>query len=94
VSALLDDLGDAEDAGERAVLLADAFRSLSELLLLVHGQWLGSGKWLLRRLRAWDRPVADRLVGAVATGDVPGFVQLADELLMPLGGRLQAGLVR
>lgn len=94
VSALLDDLHDAVDAGERALLLADAFTALSELLLLTHGQWLGSGKWLLRRLRAWDRAVADRLSGALVSGDRKGFIELADDLLTPLGGRLQAGFVR
>jgi hypothetical protein len=94
VSALLDDVSDAKDAGERCILLADAFTSLAELLLLAHGCWLGSGKWLMRRLREWDEGVAQRLSTALVTGDVPSFVQHADELLVPLGGRLQAGLVR
>jgi hypothetical protein len=94
VSALLDDLDDSEDPSERAVLLAGAFVALSELLLLAHGQWLGSGKWLLRRLRAWDRPVADRLSSAFASGDREEFLALADDLLAAMGGRLQAGVVR
>ncbi|RHA42295.1 hypothetical protein D1825_07525 [Cellulomonas rhizosphaerae] len=94
VSALLDDLTDAEDPGERALLLAEAFRALSELLLVAHGCWLGSGKWLLRRLRAWDGSVADRLTEAFVAGHAVAFVRMADELLAPLGGRLQAGMVR
>ena len=94
VSALLDDVSDALDPGERCLLLADAFRSLAELLLLAHGCWLGSGKWLLRRLREWDADVADVLSSAFANGDVGSFVWHADDLLAPLGGRLQAGMVR
>lgn len=94
VSALLDDVSDAQDAGERCILLADAFRSLAELVLLAHGCWLGSGKWLMRRLREWDAGVAQHLSAALVAGDVASFVQHADELLAPLGGRLQAGMVR
>lgn len=94
VSALLDDLVDSDDAGERALLLAGAFTALSELVLLTDRQWLGSGTWLLRRLRAWDGAVADRLSDAFASGDRDGFLGLADDLLAPLGGRLQAGMVR
>jgi hypothetical protein len=94
VSALLDDLADADDPGERALLLADAFTGLSELLLLTQRQWLGSGKWLLRRLRTWEPAVADQLIGAFASGDRALFLQVADDLLAPLGGRLQAGVIR
>ncbi|MBO0926283.1 nucleotidyltransferase domain-containing protein [Cellulomonas sp. zg-ZUI199] len=94
VSALLDDLADADDPGERALLLADAFTALSELLLLTQRQWLGSGKWLLRRLRTGAPAVADRLIGAFASGERSLFLQVADDLLAPLGGRLQAGIVR
>lgn len=94
VSALLDDVGDAQDPVERAVLLADAFQGLAELLLLAHGRWLGFGKWLVRRFREWDDDVATRLGNALAAGDVTTFVAEADALLAPLGGRLQAGMVR
>jgi hypothetical protein len=74
--------------------LADAFNALSELLLLTQRQWLGSGKRLVRRLRAGDPAVADRLIGAFASGDRAHFLQMADDLLAPLGGRLQAGIIR
>lgn len=94
VSGTLDDLADARDPLERAVLLAEAFHGLAELLLLAHGQWLGHGKWLVRRLREWDTEVADTLGGAVVAGDVASFVTEADTLLAPLAGRLQAGMIR
>ncbi|WP_187291329.1 nucleotidyltransferase domain-containing protein [Cellulomonas flavigena] len=94
VSGTLDDLADARDPLERAVLLAEAFHGLAELLLLAHGQWLGHGKWLVRRLRECDAEAADSLGRAVVAGDVGSFVTEADTLLAPLGGRLQAGMVR
>lgn len=94
VSALLDDLADSIEPDERILVLAEAYRALVELLLLAHGRWLGSGKWLVRRLREWDVVVAGRLGEALATGDVDAFVSCADELMTPLGGRLQAGMVR
>ncbi|MBD7919298.1 nucleotidyltransferase domain-containing protein [Cellulomonas sp. Sa3CUA2] len=94
VSGLLDDLADAADPGERAVLLAGAYTALAELLLLAHGRWLGHGKWLLRHLRAWDVRAADALTDAFVAADVAAFVRVADDRLAPLGGRLQAGMVR
>lgn len=94
VSTTLDDLADARDSLERAVLLSDAFHGLAELLLLAHGHWLGHGKWLVRRLRAWDADAADPLGRTVVAGDVEAFITEADLLLAPLGGRLQAGMVR
>lgn len=94
LSALLDDLTDTDDRAEEAVVLADAFQSLATFLLLAYGRWLGSGKWLVRRLREWDPDVADRMGAALVTGDRHGFVAVAHDLLAPHGGPLQAGMVR
>jgi len=94
VSALLDDLSDASDPVERAHVLGESYRSLAELLLLTHGRWIGSGKWLVRRLREWDADVAQSLGDCLAAGDAAATVARAEELLAPLGGRLQAGMVR
>ncbi|MBX9246402.1 nucleotidyltransferase domain-containing protein [Actinotalea ferrariae] len=94
VSSVLDDLSDATDAGERALLLANAFSSLAELVLLADGCWLGSGKWLVRRLRQWDDARAQSLIETLVSGDAVSFVRQADELLAPMGGRLQAGMTR
>lgn len=94
LSALLDDLTDATDPTEVAVLLSAVFEALAELLLLAHGRWLGSGKWLVRRLHAWDPDTARDLGGALVAGDRGALVGHARRLLEPLGGPLQAGMVR
>lgn len=52
LSAVLDDLVDATDVGERFVLTATAWREAAELALVVRRRWLGTGKWLLRELAA------------------------------------------
>jgi predicted nucleotidyltransferase len=70
VTNTLDDLLDADDPIEAAVLAWTLFERLAELLLLANGRWLGSGRWLLRRLRQWDRSFADELGRALAERDV------------------------
>jgi len=94
LSALLDDLTDATDPTEVAVLMAAVFESLAEFLLLAHSRWLGSGKWLVRRLRAWDADIAGGLGEALVAGDRGALVDRAHRLLEPFGGPLQAGMVR
>ena len=86
---LLDDLAGSADAGEIAVICWHAWTATAELALLLDGHWLGSGKWLLRELRAADPDLAGRLVSAI--GD-PGMVtEIADDVLGRAGGRLWAG---
>ena len=94
VSALLDDLTDATDPTEVAVLMAAMFEALAEFLLLAHGRWLGSGKWLVRRLHAWDADIARGLGEALVAGDRGALIDRAHSLLEPFGGPLQAGMVR
>ncbi|WP_309133725.1 nucleotidyltransferase domain-containing protein [Cellulomonas sp.] len=94
LTALVDDLADATDPAESAVLRATVVTSLAELLLLAHGRWLGYGKWLVRRLRAWDADVADALGAALAAGDTEQVLAVARPQLERLGGPLRAGFVR
>ena len=92
VTDLADDLRAMSDEFEEAVVRAALVESLARLLLLAHGRWLGTGKWLVRRLRDWDPVVADDL--ASAWSDSALALASADRHLAPLGGRLQAGFVR
>lgn len=94
LSALLDDLADASDPTEAAYLTAQTYEALAGFLLLAHGRWLGTGKWLVRRLREWDADVAAELGAALGAGDATAMVALADRAIAPFGGRLQAGMVR
>ncbi len=91
MTTTLDDLLDARDPAERAVLAGTLFQRLSEFLLLVNGRWIGSGRWLLRRLAQWDQPFAEELGSALAVTDVPALENLTLAALQPHGGRLLEG---
>jgi len=86
---LLDDLEGSADAGETAVIGWNLWTATAELALMLAGRWLGSGKWLLRELRAADPVLAEDLVGAI--GDSGRLTELADEVLGRAGGRFWAG---
>jgi hypothetical protein len=86
---LVDDLAGSSDPGETAVIGWCVWVATAELALIQAGGWLGSGKWLLRELRATDPDLADRMAAAFA--DRRQLVELADEVLDRLGGRFWAG---
>lgn len=86
---LLDDLAGSTDAGETAVICWTIWTHAAELALLLDGSWLGSGKWLLRELRAADPALAAELVGAM--GDPARLTAATDKVLARAGGRLWAG---
>ncbi len=86
---LVDDLAGSTDPGETAVIGWNAWVATAELALIQAGAWLGTGKWLLRELRAADADLADRLVAAI--GDRRQLIGLTDEVLNRAGGRLWAG---
>ena len=94
VTSTLDDLLDAEDLLECAVLSGTLFERLGEFLLIANGRWIGSGRWLLRRLMQWDRSFTEDLGAALAAGDVSALERLTLAALEPHGGRLMEGHVR
>ncbi|MFJ6548238.1 MULTISPECIES: nucleotidyltransferase domain-containing protein [unclassified Microbacterium] len=94
ITDLLDDLQDATDPLEQRVVAGLLFERMAELMLLADGQWIGSGKWLPRRLRAWSPARAEQLSAPLLAGDFSGFAARVDEELMVAGGRVQAGYVR
>jgi predicted nucleotidyltransferase len=94
VTDLIDDLVDATDQLEAAATRADLFRALGELLLLSANQWLGSGKWLARRLRAWDEPSAQALLAFAQTPDPLVAGRIASKMLDSVGGRVDADFTR
>lgn len=70
LSAVLDDLVDVADPGERFALKATVWREAAELALLIRRRWLGTGKWLFRELLvgpdefglvAWQRAATIRM---------------------------------
>jgi hypothetical protein len=86
---LLDDLAGSTDPGEIAVIGWAVWVATAELALIQAGAWLGTGKWLLRELRATDADLADRMVAAIA--DSRQLTDLADEVLGRAGGRFWTG---
>ncbi|MFE6734021.1 hypothetical protein [Microbacterium sp. NPDC057650] len=94
ITDALDDLRDATDPLERRVLASMLFERTAELMLLAEGQWLGTGKWLPRRLRAWDAGRAEALAAPLLTDDHPAFADRVQAELDRAGGRMQDGFVR
>ncbi|RWZ49639.1 hypothetical protein ELQ90_12845 [Labedella phragmitis] len=94
ITDLLDDLRDAVDDLERHVIAWSLFEKLAELMLLVDGRWIGTGKYLPRRLRELSPTRADLLASPLLAGDVAAFAARVDEELSRAGGRLHAGFVR
>jgi hypothetical protein len=86
---LLDDLAGSNDPGETMLIRWNVFVETAELALLLAGAWLGSGKWLLRELRAADPELAEQLVAAHdQSAELAGLAEL---VLARGGGRLWAG---
>jgi hypothetical protein len=86
---LVDDLAGSTDQGETAFVCWQLVIDSAELALVQAGSWLGSGKWLLRELRASDPELAEALLAA--RQDPAGLARLAEGVLARAGGRLWAG---
>jgi hypothetical protein len=85
---LLDDLAGSCGDGEIAVIGWTLWQQTAELALLLAGSWLGTGKWLLRELRAADPAVAAALLASA--GNPERLTAVADQVLSRAGGRLWA----
>lgn len=95
ITDCLDDLTDAVDPDERDAVAVLLLVGVAELALAARREWLGRGKWLVRRLRAVDGPLAGRLLAAhrraVAGGAIGDLVAVAEDVLARVGGRLSEG---
>ncbi|MGK9219317.1 MULTISPECIES: nucleotidyltransferase domain-containing protein [unclassified Microbacterium] len=94
LSALVDDLEDAADSGTLRVLMATAWREAAELALRSMPAWVGTGKWLLRELRANQDPFG--LAAWVDSGadDHAALAGMCRAVLDSVGGYLQDGFIR
>ena len=91
---LLCDLEGCRDPDERMCIVTEVARRAGELALLSSGSWLGSGKWLARRLHTHAPGLAERLTAATQealVGRPAPLVAVADDVLTPVGGRLWSG---
>lgn len=99
VTDLLDDL--TAGGAEALSIAAALWNGSAQLVLGAHGRWSGTGKWLLRELRAMD---AERdtdhaqalLAGLAATvgGDTTRMQAAVEAVLITVGGRLFDGYRR
>lgn len=94
VTDLLDDLRDATDPLERRIVAFTVFERTAELMLLTEGSWIGTGKYLPRRLRALSAERAHLLAEPLLIGDLTVFADRAEDELRRAGGRVQEGFVR
>lgn len=91
---LLDDLRDSSDRLEQHVLASALFEKAAELILLTNGRWIGTGKYLPRRLRQLSVEVADQLSAPLLRGDLREFGDEVERWLEHAGGRVHTGFVR
>jgi hypothetical protein len=74
---------------EQAIICSCVVRETAELALVARGAWLGTGKWLLRELRAADPRLAEELLAT--REDPPRLAALAERVLARAVGRLWDG---
>jgi hypothetical protein len=98
---LLDDLAGAAHDEEATAIAVEVWRETAELALAGAGCWSGTGKWLVRELRALDQQRGTHLATALdlglhraLAGERASLAEVADEVLAPLGGRRWAGFSR
>ena len=94
ITDVLDDLADATDPLEQRVEASVLFERIAELMLLTEGRWIGTGKWLPRRLRELSVERADRLTVPLLESDYTTFAARVSDELERAGGRVQSGFVR
>lgn len=94
ITDLLDDLQDSTDQLEQHVIAATLFDRAAELILLTNRHWVGTGKYLPRRLRAFSEDIADELSAPLLSGDLRAFSDEVGLWLDRAGGRVHTGFIR
>lgn len=96
LTSAVDDLEGSQAPAEEFAIAADVFRRAGELLLLERQRWIGTGKWLVRRLAQAADPRAQMLIDWAASPDRSrqDLTHIAIEILATTGGRLQEGHLR
>jgi hypothetical protein len=89
ITDLVGDLRDERSAEDIRAIAAQLYQPLADLMLLTRGQWSGKGKWIPRRLRAFDEELFDgfdRSFTLAMAGDVKRLIEFADAELARTGG--------
>ncbi|CEG26158.1 nucleotidyltransferase domain-containing protein [Bacillus sp. B-jedd] len=95
ITDLLDDFIGCNDRGEE-LFIANALADLAvEFVLRTNRKWQGTSKWVVRSLKHYDEPFAERLINALdafyRTGAKDLLIDIVDEILKPYGGRMFEG---
>jgi len=92
---LLEDLAGVTDASELTFIIGQLLTMSAELALSNERQWLGTGKWLARRLEQWNPELMANLNGAARTAmtthDRSRLRSVVLDVLRPVGGPLAVG---
>lgn len=98
LTAELDDLADATNRIEGLAVAGSALRTAADLLCDHHHGWIGTGKWLPRRLLQADAPRGAALLNGhltlSETGNPTAMIEAASHILHLVGGPLQEGYRR
>ena len=96
---LLDDLADVGPGPEAGAVAVAVWRATAELAVASADAWNGTGKWLVRELRALDELRGTRLAEALdlalrraLAGERESLTAVADQVLERCGGRYWEGL--
>jgi predicted nucleotidyltransferase len=93
ITCLLDDLADAATDDVRTALASMLWQDAARLLLTGSRHWSGTGKGLLRELKAYDEQHGSDHAHALVAGvrDTDALVEEVHGILDQFGGRLFAG---
>ena len=94
ITDLIDDLRDATDELERNTVAWNLFEKTAELMLISDRRWIGTGKYLPRRLRELSPSRTESLTSPLVQGDLSAFADRVEIELTRAGGRVHAGFVR
>lgn len=98
VTDLLDDLVGCTRPDEGTFIATSLAQSATDLLLGLHGQWTGHGKWLLRALGRFDperrQSLADAIEAYCVGGNKALLIAFVEAVLHEAGGPLFDGYRR
>jgi predicted nucleotidyltransferase len=91
----LDDFIGCTNRGEEIFIANSLAELVSEFVLRSNRHWIGTSKWIVRSLRAYDEDYTIQFVEAFetyyTTGDKERVIHLVEAAMEPFGGRLLEG---
>jgi predicted nucleotidyltransferase len=95
ITDALDDFIGCSNRAEEIFIANTLAELVSEFVLRTNRKWTGTSKWVVRSLKNYNEKFADYFVEAFdtfyKTGDKNKVIELVDDILQPVGGRLFHG---